>query len=294
MLEEMRTRPAMFAGSWYAADPYELTRGIDRLLADAANLPPETIEPGLELVGVVAPHAGHRYSGRVAAAAFRLLRGGCWDSILLIGPSHRIPVDNAVLVADVAAYATPLGLVHVDRAAVEALAQRVPVQLLNDDIEHSLEIELPFLQRALAPLPPMLPLMVGYPNLSFARQLAEALAHVLHGRRTLLIASSDWSHYYPDAQARQLDRCGIKLFLNLDAEDFASALATGMTQACGAGALLIALLLARLWSADRALELAYATSGDVTGDRSRVVGYAAIAMLRRQVGREQGSEDADG
>jgi AmmeMemoRadiSam system protein B len=283
MSERRRLRPSPIAGKWYPGDARQLAESVDAMLARA-----RPAAPAGALVGLVAPHAGHRYSGPVAAAAFRLLQGSAWDLIVLLGPSHRVPTGAGVLVADADAYVTPLGPAPIATELVAAMGRSFPVRMLSDDVEHSLEIELPFLQRALDSLPPLLPLMTGAPSLETARRLAQALLPLLQGRRALLVASSDWSHYHPDQLARELDQAGLELLLRLDSAGLAAAFEQGQTQACGAGALLACLELARLLGADQATLLDYATSGDVSGDRASVVGYAALALLR---GGEEGQGD---
>ena len=198
-------RPSPIAGTWYSADPTRLARQVDAYL-QAAVLP--SLEG--EVIGLISPHAGHRYSGRTAGYAFRAVQGQHFDLVAVISPLHGY-FPGALLTTGHKAYSTPLGQVGVDPAAVsvldEALQQVSNVKLdrIVNDSEHSLEILLPFLQRALEGKFQLLPVMVRSQSKAAARALGEALGRVLAGKRALLVASTDLSHFYPLEIAGQLD-----------------------------------------------------------------------------------------
>jgi MEMO1 family protein len=242
-----------------------------------------------EIVAVVAPHAGHLYSGPVAGYAFASLRSLEIDLVALISPMHHHYLQP-LLTSGHTAYQTPLGQVPVDRDAVLDLDRRLKARLefglssVKEDPEHSLEIELPFLQRALPSEFQILPIMVRDQCLSTAKELGEALTAVLKGRRAILVASTDLSHFYPQDTANRLDKTILKMIGDLDPEGIFEAEAQGRGYACGRGALAAVLWASKGLGANRAIILRYATSGDVTGDYDQVVGYASALITRPAAG----------
>lgn len=273
-------RPSPLAGQWYPDDPQRLAGAVDEYL-DAARLPDL---PG-EVVAVVAPHAGHLYSGPVAGYAFAAVRGQAPDLVAVVSPMHY-DLPHRLITTAHTAYATPLGSVPVAAQAVQALDAELQVRLgfglthVRRDSEHSLEIELPFLQRALSASFELLPVMVRDQTPRVARALGLALAAVLSGRKALLVASTDLSHFYPQPVARRLDSAVLEQVAAFDPEGIFRVEAQGKGFACGHAALAAVLWAARALGADRAQVLHYATSGDVTGDFDRVVGYGAAAVIR--------------
>ncbi len=288
----MNIRPSPIAGSWYPGRPEMLAREVDRCL-DA----PEIQAPGGRVWGVVAPHAGYRYSGGVAGCAFKCLRGLHPDLVAVVSPfhaSHRAPL----LTTAHAAYETPLGPVEVDSLAVkeldEALRRRAGFGLtpVSRDSEHSLEIELPFLQRVLGPFR-LLPVMVVEQSVPVVEALGDALAGILRGKEALLVASSDLSHFYPQAAARRLDREILRRIGAFDPMAVMNAEEEGAGFACGRGAIAAVLRAAKNLGADRVSVLRHATSGDATGDTDSVVGYGA-AVLWQAAGRDPARVRASG
>jgi AmmeMemoRadiSam system protein B len=227
------------------------------------------------------------YSGPVAGFAFAALRGRTPGLIALVGPFHDMH-SAPFLITSHDAYATPLGNVPIDRGSVEALeaaleSEGAPglVRIANDP-EHSLEIELPFLQRALSAEWKLLPVMVHTQEPPLARSLGRALAAALRGRNALLVASTDLSHYRDQATALTLDRAMLAEIESFDPEGAFDVQARGLGYACGLGAFTAVLWAARELGGDTVRILNHATSGDVTGDMSAVVGYAAAAVLKTQ------------
>lgn len=286
MKEELDLRPSPIAGQWYPADPGRLAAQVDQYM-DAAQLP----ELDGDVVGVVAPHAGHLYSGPVAGYAFAALRGLAPDVIVVVSPMHQ-PYYEALLTTAHRAYATPLGAVPVHQEALRALdgylAEEIGVGLMPvaKDREHSLEIELPFLQRALAKPFSLVPVMLRDQSSAVARGLGKALARlageggVLAGQAVLLVASTDLSHFYPQQVAKRLDSEMLRQVEAFDPEGVIQVDEQGKGYACGRGALAAVLWAAKELGADRARVLHYATSGDITGDHSSVVGYGAAVIMR--------------
>lgn len=266
-------RSSVIAGTWYPGTKGELQRTVQDYLNRA-----ELVELGGELVALISPHAGYIYSGQVAAYAYKQVEGASYDVVAVISPVHRMPMGTfAVTAAD--AYETPLGLVHLDQELVAALGQKIKVTRVGFDGEHSLEIQLPFLQVALGEFR-LLPVMLGDQSLPVCRQLGAALAKVLEGKKALLVASTDLSHFYPYRRAVQLDQVMLSYIDNFDPEGLAQALAAERTEACGGGPVIAVMLAAQALGANRGRVLHYANSGDVTGDHSQVVGYVAGALYR--------------
>ncbi len=273
-------RPSPIAGTWYEGDPKTLAQSVDRYL-DQAELPEFTGE----VIAVIAPHAGHRYSGPVAGYAFAAVRGSKPDLVAVISPMHH-PYHQPLLTSAHNGYATPLGSILIDRQAVDKLNNALKAALgfgltaVSSDPEHSLEIELPFLQRALASEFHLLPVMVRAQEPQVSKALGEALAKILSGQKSLLVASTDLSHFHPQDIAQSLDTEMLTQVENFSPEGIFKAEASGKGSACGFGALAAVLWAARDLGADSVKILRHATSGDVTGDFSSVVGYGAAIVLK--------------
>lgn len=267
MASDVRKSP--LAGRWYPAQPDALRAMLDGFLQDAQ---PESA-PGT-ILGLLSPHAGIRYSGPVAAYAYAQVKDMSFDTVAVIGPMHH-DIPGAVLTSDHNAYETPLGQVAVDTAALTEIGRQIKLTYIRDDPEHSVEIELPFLQRVLKPGWSLIPVMLRDQSKAQARDLGAALAEVLRGRRALLVASSDLSHYYPQHVANELDTKMLERVQVMDADGVIEYSESGTAYACGYGAIGTAITAARAWGADKALITRYATSGDVTGDFEQVVGYGS-------------------
>jgi MEMO1 family protein len=273
-------RPSPIAGTWYDGNPQRLSQSVDEFL-DRAELP----ELEGEVIGVIAPHAGHRYSGPVAGYAFAAVRGLAPGLVAVISPMHQ-PYPQPLITTGHSAYTTPLGNVLVDRQAVEDLSARVKTRLgfglspVAYDQEHSLEIELPFIQRALAPGFKLLPVMVRQVDPHTSRELGTALAETLTGRNALLVASTDLSHFYSQSEANALDGEMLKQIESFAPDTLFDTEASGKGYACGLGATAAVLWAARALGANQVQVLNHATSGDVTGDFSSVVGYGAAVILK--------------
>jgi len=250
------------AGRFYPADPARLAADVDALLSAAAASGRD------RLPALVVPHAGYRYSGQVAAIAYALARTWSPARAVLLGPAHFVPLTGSA-VPRAAEWSTPLGTVPVDAAAWER-ATSVPGVRAADEPhagEHSLEVQLPFLQRSLDPRLPVLPVVTA----AAPEDVADLLDAVVAGPDTLVIASTDLTHHLPDAEARRRDGRTLDAVLALDP----SGIEPG--SACGAAALRGLLTWAGRTGRAPTL-LCYRTSADVTGDRSRVVGYASLAL----------------
>jgi AmmeMemoRadiSam system protein B len=273
-------RPSPIAGQWYNSDPKRLANQVDNYINDA-NLPEITGE----VIGVMSPHAGHRYSGPVAGYAFGMLEGMQPEIVAIISPMHY-PYYEPLLTTAHQAYATPLGTIPVDEVALENLDTGLKKELgfglekVANDTEHSLEIELPFLQRAIKSPFTLVPVMVRDQSYFVMERLGLILAHILKDRQTLLVASTDLSHFYPQAIANKLDHELLRQVEAFSPAGVIQAEENGKGFACGRGALASVMVAAKALGANQAKILNYATSGDVTGDFSQVVGYGAAVFLK--------------
>jgi AmmeMemoRadiSam system protein B len=264
-------RPSPIAGRWYPGDARRLASSIDEWLADA----PEVDVAG-RVLALVVPHAGHPFSGPVAARAFRAVQGRSCDRVVILSPYHNLH-PGGIITTGHAAYQTPLGSVPVDTSFVADLKERLDLTVVRRDPEHAVEIEIPFLQRALAGDWSLVPLMLRDQRLVMAESLGAALAD-LADARTLLVASSDLSHFYPDQEARKLDRLMLDQVEALDPAGVIRVEEEGKAFACGRAAIATVLVAAKQLGASQAQIVGYATSGDTTGDRQRVVGYGAAVV----------------
>jgi AmmeMemoRadiSam system protein B len=269
-------RPSPIAGTWYDGNPKTLAARVDDYL-NAAQLP----EINGKIVAVIAPHAGHVYSGAVAAYAFAALRSLTPDLVVVLSPYHAL-APYSLITTKHQAYTTPLGNIEVDRAALLELQLNLefPITAISNDKEHSLEIELPFLQRALKNNFKLLPIMVRAQEPEVAKKLGRALAQTIENKNAIIVASTDLSHFYDQQTAKMLDEEMLARFESFNPESIFDAEQTGVGFACGHAAVASMLWAARELGANKVQILKYATSGDVTGDQSSVVGYGAAVVMQ--------------
>ena len=273
-------RPSPIAGTWYEGDPDALARNVDTYIHQA-RLP--DLEG--EVVAVVAPHAGLRYSGPVAGYAFAALKGKTFDVVAIISPMHH-PYQQKLITSSHGAYATPLGRVPIDQELLNQLEECLQAEhglgldAVPFDPEHSLEIELPFLQRALEGDFSLLPVMVRSQDPDVSRGLGFSLARTLAGRRAVMVASSDLSHFYDQQTALRYDRVMLDQLEAFSPEGIFEVEHSGKGFACGHAAVAAVLWAARELGADKVRVLHSATSGDTSGDFSSVVGYGAAVVLK--------------
>jgi MEMO1 family protein len=280
--DRLGPREPVLAGAWYPSRPEELRRVVNGFLSGVEGSSPEG-----EIKGFVVPHAGYIYSGQVAAYAYRMVQGGPFTRVILIGPSHRARFKG-VSVDLHSAYKTPLGALPVDRDfGRKILQENASISWLPQahEQEHSIEIQVPFLQVVLKDAR-IVPLVMGEQDPPTCEGLAQALIRLVgDDRKTLIVASTDLSHFHAEATARRLDGEFRRHLENYDPRGLARSMAEGSCEACGGGPAVTALLACKGLGADRAVPLRYANSADVGGDRSRVVGYLAAAILK--TGRER-------
>jgi AmmeMemoRadiSam system protein B len=272
-MPDKKIRPCAVCGSFYAGDAAVLRNEVDELLASAESTPLAGIR------GIVAPHAGYMYSGKTAALVYGALAGSSYESVVIVSPSHRDRF-RGVSVYDGDGYATPLGVVPVDSALRDLLIRPPsPVVLspLGHRGEHAVEVHLPFLQRVLGDFS-FVPLVMGDQDPGTCFALGEALARALAGKKALLVASTDLSHFLSRQQAQGLDSVVIEDVGRFDAKQLMEDLEKGTAEACGGGPTVAVMTALKILGAREMHVAQYATSGDVNGDDTRVVGYmSAIA-----------------
>ena len=274
-------RNAAVAGKFYPASPRVLQQTVDDLLAQ-----PRLENSPQELLAVLAPHAGYMYSGSVAAHAYKHLQGRTPQAVVVIAPSHfqRFPF---ISLFGGRAYVTPLGEIPVAQNLMQELLQSEPCfvsswrghEARGARAEHALEVQLPFLQRAL-PHCALLPIIMGEPSWELCEALARQLAALARKHALLFIASSDLSHYHSAGEAQALDQHCLDLLLAGESKKLHEAFASRACEACGAGPIITTMLATQMLGANQTDLLCYDHSGTVSGDFDYVVGYAAVSFSR--------------
>jgi hypothetical protein len=273
MAPQPTRRAAAVAGTWYPGHPATLVSTIDHYFGRVG----ERVTG--DITALVAPHAGLMYSGPVAAHAYRTREGRSYDVIVLVGPSHHVGFEGVAIAAR-GVFETPLGDIDVSAEDADTIIASCPaVRELPaaHRSEHSLEMQLPFLQRVL-PGVPIVPLVMGHQSRATVASLADGLASALASRRALLVASSDLSHYHDSRHAAMLDRVIVDAVDRFDPEAVERALGRDPGHACGGGPIVSVMRAARALGAADARVLCYADSGAVSGDTSAVVGYCAAVL----------------
>lgn len=274
-------RPSPLAGRWYPSNPKKLIDSIDGYI-QSARIP----ELDGEVIALISPHAGHRYSGQVAGYGFAAIKDLQLDLVIILSPYHAFH-DKDILSTAHQAYQTPLGVIPVDQDSLQYIEQKltektgVKLTRVRNDEEHAIEILLPFFQRALSSPFRLLPLMIRNQDPDLMKELGQILAGLINKEKTLLAASSDLSHFNSAEKARKLDQTIIDQIINLSPEGLYSVLEDGTGSACGLGALASVIWAVNETGAVNIHHLNYAHSGDITGDNSRVVGYTAAVITRK-------------
>ena len=272
---ESKVKYPNVSGQFYPADPRQLSSQIDKFLPQA------TVEPSSHHIDIViAPHAGYIYSGAVAAYGFKAASRNRYKTIIILAPSHYAGFDG-ISVWDEGAFQTPLGSVEVDHDFAKKLtAVHKKFYFLAEafDQEHSLEVEIPFLQKTFKDFK-IVPVVMGQPGPKTLEEFAVALRHLIGGRKdVLLVVSTDMSHYHEDSVAREMDHRTLEAVQGLKVEQFWKECASRTMEMCGFVPVTAALLYARLADLNHVDVLRYANSGDVGGDRERVVGYGSVVI----------------
>jgi AmmeMemoRadiSam system protein B len=278
MREISAVRPSPIAGSWYPGNRDALQSEIKSYLEQAT--PCELLE---KIYGLISPHAGYFYSGATAGYAYRCVQGKCFDICAVFSPLHDYQPFE-LLTTGHSAYATPLGEIPVAADLVNEIDEQLGVnsdlylQRIANDREHSLEIQLPFLQVVLKGPFELLPVMVRTHDPEKLHVAASVIAKSLGDKRVLVVASTDLSHFYPERTANTYDKVMTTHFAEFDPEGVLRAESKEEGFACGAGAVALALWTTRLLGANKVTLLHHTTSAESSGDASSVVGYAAAAI----------------
>lgn len=271
-----QVRRAAVAGQWYPGSKARLVQEVDEYLASAVGL-----ADAPHLRAIIAPHAGLTYSGGVAACAYKAAQSGRYRSVVLVGPSHYVPFKG-ISIWPAGAWETPFGQVAIDgdlATRIQAVSPAIVEFPAAHAREHSLEMQMPFVAHLMDGVP-IVPLVMGYQTRETAATLGDALAQAIAPRadEVLLVASSDLSHYEDAATAARLDAVITDRVEALDPDGLMEALEHEPRHACGGGPMVAVLRAARRLGAAHARVLRYADSGDVSGDKSSVVGYMAAAV----------------
>jgi AmmeMemoRadiSam system protein B len=293
-IDPKNVRRSVIAGSWYPGTEEQLRKAVQGYLD---NVEKEELEG--ELIGLISPHAGYIYSGQVAAYAYKQLEGAslrqpfdfaqdraqdiAYDAVVVISPVHRVPLGRFA-VTSTAAYETPLGLVKLDGELVSALEGKVRINRVGRDGEHSLEIQLPFLQVALGDFG-LMPVMIGESSFEAGEEMGTALAEVLKDKKALVVASTDLHHIENYDEVVRRDKVVVDAIASFDMARIKEALSPWDCSVCGRIPVYAMLTAARALGANKVGILHYTNSGDVTGIRAPgqyTVGYLAAAVYRGQ------------
>lgn len=281
----MKRRFPVVAGSFYPSDPKALRQQIEACFKHRlgpGELPRVNSEGGRRVSALVSPHAGYVYSGPVAAHGYyALAEDGVPETFILLGPNHT-GFGSGVSIMVEGSWRTPLGDLEIDRELAAALVGSCRIIDPDESAhrhEHSIEVQLPFIQY-LYGSPKIVPVCFLMQDPETAREVGETIAKSILGENAVIVASTDLTHYEPHSEAAAKDRKVIDAVLNLDASGVAQVVDSLGVSMCGPGPVMAAIAAAKALKAERGELLAYATSGDVTGDRSSVVGYASITLRR--------------
>jgi AmmeMemoRadiSam system protein B len=282
----MRVRRPTQAGSFYAGDAESLLAQIESCFLHKlgpGKLPKVAADGSRRIVGLVCPHAGYMYSGPVAANAYyELALDGVPETVVVLGPNHT-GYGSALALMDDGVWRTPLGDVEVDSVVAHELCGEtglLDVDEVAHRFEHSVEVQLPFLQYLFGSGFKFVPVCFGLQDLTSAEEIGGALIEVLSGRNAVVVASSDFSHYVPAKIAARKDGLALKAVEEMDAKRFLSVVESENVTACGYGPIATLITVAKGLLATEAKVLQYKTSGDITGDMSSVVGYAAVVFRK--------------
>ncbi len=276
-MEKIR-EPAV-SGLFYPGSKVKLEKMIAQMIENAKV----EAEPGKEIWGLISPHAGYIYSGQCAAYAYKLILNRNYDTVIILAPSHYVYLEGAS-VWDTGFYKTPLGKIEVDNEFTSAILKASSKIKFYEPAhlqEHSLEVQLPFLQYCLKNFK-LVPIIIGNPEKSFTSHLAEVLFNTINeiNRNYLIVCSTDLSHYHSYEVAQRMDKLVAERLKEMDIEGLYELVLSGRGEACGIGPVLTTLYLAKKFNLSNIEILNMTNSGEVTGDRSRVVGYLSGVIYK--------------
>lgn len=269
-------RENIAAGSFYPAEPDTLQKQISNFLENAESAEINNIK------SIICPHAGYIYSGQVAAYSYKHISGKKFDSIFIIAPSHS-EYFNYTSIFNGDAYSTPLGTVSVDKERAKLLTDKSSLIRLSQSghlNEHSLEVQLPFLQVLFDDIK-IVPMVMGQQNKQNTEELGNTIGNLFKNENILIIASTDLSHYYPYETAVSLDSKVEELVSRFDIKNLTADFLNSNIEMCGGGPVISAMIASKIMGANYSKILNYKNSGDVTGDKDAVVGYLAAALYKK-------------
>lgn len=282
----MRIRKPAVAGLFYEGTPESLKKRLEwcfKHKLGPGKLPKVNPQGSRRIVGLIVPHAGYMYSGPVAANAYYALAlDGVPEIFIILGPNHQ-GVGSLIATCESEVWQTPLGDVLVDTRLAKEIVKESGIVDIDDEAhkyEHSIEVQLPFLQYIYESNFKIVPIAMMLQDMESSRILGNALAKVLKESNAVIIASSDFTHYEPHDVAKSKDMKAIEKILRLDPEGLFDVVRRNNITMCGVGPVATMLTAAKLLGASVTQLLRYATSGDITGDKAQVVGYGAIAVLK--------------
>jgi hypothetical protein len=282
----MSIRLPQQAGQFYAGSATTLRRQIEECFLHrlgTGKLPQPVATPLVNLVALVSPHAGYMFSGPVAAHGFYFAAScGRPDSVVLLGPNHT-GIGSGISIVTRGVWRTPLGDMDVDSELaqlIQASSQLTDIDESAHRYEHSIEVQLPFLQYIYGLRLKFVPICMMLQDLTSSRDVGEAIAKASKGRNVLIIASTDLTHYQPQRTAERNDQLVIDAILRLDETALQETVETHGISMCGYGPVSAAIVASKALGASSAKRLAYHTSGDITGDSTQVVGYCSVALTR--------------
>ncbi len=275
--KDLVRQPAV-AGTFYPAEKSQLENTILGMLNDSDS---EKFDG--QIIGIISPHAGYVYSGRIAARAYKQIQSRQYDNVIVIAPSHFEYFDGcSIYFGD---YKTPLGIVSTNIEIAQSIVSQSPGVIDSSRghfQEHSLEVQIPFLQVCLRDFK-LIPVLMGKQDYLTAKVLSNAVCTVLsnaglENQVTLIVGSSDLSHYYPDRIANEMDRIVINDIEELDEQRLYEDIQSKICEACGYGAVISTMMIAKSLGADKSEVLAYGSSGEASQDYNSVVGYASAVL----------------
>lgn len=285
MNRELKSRPPAVSGIFYPSNPFELRKSLEQSFLDR-NFGPGRIPPSLDhkrIYGIISPHAGYTYSGSVAANGYYQVSNMNYETVIMTGPNHY-GIGSGVATMRQALWKTPLGDVEVNTDFADTISKNTVIDM--DDFSHSrdhcLEVQLPFLQCIRKDDTfRIVPIIMMLQDIETAKDVGRTIAQAIRSGSTkaLLVASSDFTHYEPNEEAHRKDLELIDAILSLDVSSFYAVLERLDISACGYGAIASIMIAVKELGASKGELLRYATSGDITGDKSSVVGYASIVFL---------------
>ncbi len=282
----MKTRLPAVAGSFYPDNEGELRTQIQQCFLHPLGpgaIPSIPGEMNEDLVGLVVPHAGYQYSGPIAAHSYyKLAIAGMRQSVVILGPNHS-GYGSGVSANTSGEWSTPLGEVQVDSELGGKIVKNsglIDVEDRAHKSEHSIEVQLPFLQFIYPRRFRFVPLCMMLQDLETSKEVGEAVAGAVEDTGAVVLASSDWTHYEPQEKAVAKDKQALKAVVAMDSVDFQRTIEEKMVSACGYGPVTALIHAARMLGAKDGKLLSYQTSGDVTGDNTSVVGYAAVMFTK--------------